>query len=210
MALDENGCSTREVTERTSGAEARFFLVLTARLKSCPSRSFAGRVCRVLRQSQQQVPHWAFGPVRNDKALISGWLYAALKRRSSTGGTCGGALPSTSEARSKATSTSKATGRSVRSTRARSGAEARFVSDPSGTLRLRSGQAQELKSCPSRSLAGGVCGVLRQINSRFLTGPSALFGMTRLVRALRGAEAPLFHGWRSGSVAEAAPFQIES
>jgi hypothetical protein len=50
---------------------------------SCPSRAFAGWVCLGLTQSQQQVPHRAFGPVRNDKGLFW-WLYAALKRGSFT------------------------------------------------------------------------------------------------------------------------------
>jgi len=40
-----------------------------------------------------------------------------------------------------------------------------------------------------------------KINSRFLTGPSALFGMTKVLfwwMALRCAEAPLFHGSAGG------------
>jgi hypothetical protein len=40
------------------------------------------------------------------------------------------------------------------------------------------------------------CVVTAKVNSRFLTGPLARFGMTKFDfrRALRGAEAPLFHG----------------
>jgi len=48
---------------RASGAEARFFLVLTARLKSCPSRSLAG-VGLWERSSKAKPESWWKFPLR--------------------------------------------------------------------------------------------------------------------------------------------------
>jgi hypothetical protein len=67
-------------TSDASGAEARFPSVRALRhdWKSCPSRSFVERgFVERSGKSQQQVPHRAFGPVRNDKGLVG--VFAALE-----------------------------------------------------------------------------------------------------------------------------------
>jgi hypothetical protein len=103
----------------TSGAEARFpFLDLigTSGTRALPGPSRAGFIWRSSK-SQKQVPHRAFGPVRNDKGCwVGSAVCAALKRRSSTVVYAAvDSIPSEAKAKSKAKST--ATDRSARSTR---------------------------------------------------------------------------------------------
>jgi len=115
---------------RTSGAEARlpFPTALRHDWKSCPSRSCSWRDLRLVSQLQQQVPRRAFGPVRNDKGC---WAFrgagsaappltlrAALKRRSFTVVLAAREDILRSKSRTRSTSTSKATERIVRPTRA--------------------------------------------------------------------------------------------
>jgi hypothetical protein len=58
-------------------------MALSARVKLVPLPVFSGRD-KGLIKGQQQVPHWAFGPVRNDIGLFLVVLIATLKRRSFT------------------------------------------------------------------------------------------------------------------------------
>jgi hypothetical protein len=110
---------------RTSGAEARLLfpvLIGTSGTRALPGVSRAGLV-EGTGKRQQQIPHRAFGPVRNDKGSFWVALRGAEAPLFHSGAGGGGDLVS-SRAESTARSKSKAADEGVRSTRARSTSKA--------------------------------------------------------------------------------------
>jgi len=112
---------------RSAVAEARFLFLIsigTLRLRSGQAHELELVPFPVFRRrrtpGQQQVPHWAFGPVRKDKVIFRCALRGA-EAPLFHGGAGGGRDFVEFTARPKSKAKSKVADKSVRSTRARAG-----------------------------------------------------------------------------------------